>query len=320
MPVRPLLFVLSSPCPLTPIPHQLILLSGLPTSGKTQRTQQIQADFSSRISSSTDPHIRSLRIVHISDSSLGLSRTVYDAGRAEKDARAAFSSAVKRELTRETIVLADGMNYIKGFRYQLYCEAKAVRTTSCVVQPAVPPAVAREWNEKALAEGSGGYDKELWENLVFRHEEPNGMNRWDAPLFVVPYDDEHPPYEEIWDALVGKPGERKEVRPNAATVLKKGAESGYLAFLERVCGEVVKEVEEWGRENGGQGGSVEIRCSDVVQGREGPVVVEVPVDGVKGPQLQRLRRQFVAQNRVNEIDKRRVGGLFVDYLNDAFQD
>ena len=42
-------------------------------------------------------------------------------------------SAVKRLLTPDTIVLADGMNYIKGYRYQMYCESKAVRTPNCVV-------------------------------------------------------------------------------------------------------------------------------------------------------------------------------------------
>ncbi len=36
-------------------------------------------------------------------------------------------------LGRDTIVIADGLNYIKGYRYQLYCEAKAVQTASCVV-------------------------------------------------------------------------------------------------------------------------------------------------------------------------------------------
>lgn len=74
-----------------------------------------------------------MKIVHINDQSLGLDRVLYDAGRLEKNARATFMSAVKRELGADTIVIADGMNYIKGYRYQLYCDAKEARTTSCVV-------------------------------------------------------------------------------------------------------------------------------------------------------------------------------------------
>lgn len=64
---------------------------------------------------------------------LGLSREVYRDARTEKDARATEFSAIKRALGKDSIVIADGLNYIKGFRYQIYCEAKAVQTPSCVV-------------------------------------------------------------------------------------------------------------------------------------------------------------------------------------------
>ncbi|TKX18160.1 hypothetical protein C1H76_9633 [Elsinoe australis] len=298
----------------------LILLSGLPTSGKTHRSNQIITDFTKRITTSTSPRIAKLRIVHINDQSLGLDRAVYDAGRAEKDARAAFASAVKRELGQDTIVVADGMNYIKGFRYQLYCEAKAVRTTFCVVQlqPAVPPSTCAALNDAALSQKTGGYAPSQFENLVFRHEEPNGLNRWDSPLFVVPHDDADPPYDAIWEALIGTDGERKVVRPNAATVLKKASEEGYLPFLERVCGDVVRQVEAWGREHEEGGGRVRVTFEGEKEGEE--MFVQLPVEGVRGPQLQRLRRQFVAMNRVSEVEKKRIGILFVEYLNDAFQE
>jgi protein KTI12 len=54
---------------------------------------------------------------------------------------------------------------------------------------------------------------------VFRYEEPNGMTRWDSPLFTVVYDDDTPPFEQIWEAMIGSDGQRKIVKPNAATVL-----------------------------------------------------------------------------------------------------
>lgn len=63
-----------------------------------------------------------------------MSRASYGNARDEKKARAEGYSAVKRVLGKDTIVIADGLNYIKGFRYQLYCEAKAVHSTSCVVR------------------------------------------------------------------------------------------------------------------------------------------------------------------------------------------
>lgn len=33
----------------------------------------------------------------------------------------------------KTIVIADSMNYIKGFRYQMYCIAREQKTTYCVL-------------------------------------------------------------------------------------------------------------------------------------------------------------------------------------------
>ena len=117
----------------------MILISGYPSSGKTHRSQQLIAHFSRAISESSDPRVKRLKVHHVDDTSLGVSRDVYAAAsRLEKDARATFSSAVKRLLSRDALVVADGLNYIKGFRYQLYCEAKAVQTPSCVVSSCVP--------------------------------------------------------------------------------------------------------------------------------------------------------------------------------------
>jgi protein KTI12 len=90
----------------------------------------------------------------------------------EKKARGALLSAVERLLNRDTIVIADALNYVKGFRYQLYCVARAVSTPHCTVSYSdgdvcdccewmidlclyfgqlycgVPVDLARRWNEE----------------------------------------------------------------------------------------------------------------------------------------------------------------------------
>lgn len=113
---------------------QLILISGYPASGKTHRSNQLVEFFKSKIQASSDARISRLKVCHINPQSLGLNRDVYQEAQTEKDARATEYSAIKRALGKDTIVIADGLNYIKGFRYQLYCEAKAVQTPSCVVR------------------------------------------------------------------------------------------------------------------------------------------------------------------------------------------
>ncbi|CZT22792.1 related to Protein kti12 [Ramularia collo-cygni] len=291
----------------------LILISGYPSSGKTTRSHQIINYFQQKIATSTEPRVKRLKIIHINDDNLGLSRDVYAAARPEKDARATFSSAIKRHLSQDTIVVADGMNYIKGFRYQLYCEAKAMQTTNCVVHVGTQAAQCREWNDNNQNQDSTpSYAPEVFENLIFRYEEPNGMSRWDAPLFTLPVEDAEPPNEAIWEALIGSDGKQKVVRQNLATVLKPAAEQDYLYELDKTTSDVIGLITGWQQDHSGEGGG-EIPVPD------SELVISLPVSTPSLPQLQRLRRQFINLNRQHTLGKSRIRDLFIDYLNDSFQ-
>ncbi|KAI9767805.1 MAG: hypothetical protein M1840_005486 [Geoglossum simile] len=317
--------------------YELIILSGYPSSGKTHRARQLLDFFDSKIAlnsslPSPDPRIARLKTHHVFDQPLGISREVYRDSRKEKDARAAEYSAVKRVLGRDDIVVADGLNYIKGFRYQLFCEAKALGTPSCVVSficrlwgnwmlkirevhIGTPAQTCREINSRLLAslENDGGYPDDVLEGLIFRYEEPNGMTRWDSPLFTVLYSDDAPPYEAIWEATIGKEGEAKVVKPNAATVLKPAAESNYLYELDKTTRSILTRILEWQKDHPGEAGG-EITVPDV-QARKNVILVSP----LSLPQLQRLRRQFISLNRQHTLPQARIADLFVDYLNDNFR-
>ena len=217
-------------------------------------------------------------------------------------------------------MILDHANYIKGWRYQLYCEAKAVRTPHCVVHVGTPIEKAREINEGRLAArkegkegGEAAYEPENWENLVFRYEEPNAMARWDAPLFTVLWDDELPPGELIWDALIGSEnGGKKTVRPNQATVLKKVSGEDYLYELDRSTQAILNRILEWAKDHPGEGGG------EVNVGEGEELVVELSAKPVGLPALQRLRRQFISLNRKDAVPVQRIKETFVGYLNDSF--
>jgi protein KTI12 len=298
-------------------------------------------------------------VYYISDYTLSIPRNVYDLeskdqnersnNASEKDARAKVYGEVKRVLNQGNIVVLDaaGGNYIKGWRYQLYCEAKAVRTPSCVVHVGTPVEKARTINEQRLrqrdaqrdgwedgttATATGReeaskdgrdqemideepYERDTWENLVFRYEEPNGMNRWDSPLFTVVWDDENPPCDAIWDAMIGtKDGKPVIVRPNQATVMKPSIGEGYLHELDRITQEVLRKIIEWSKDHEGEGGEVVID-----EGPKGRVTVELPANAMSLPALQRLRRQFISLNRQTAVSVARIKESFVGYLNDSFQ-
>lgn len=115
----------------------LVILSGLPSSGKTKRAQELKEFFERRLASQdngTDSKTKDYRIHIVNDESLNLNKHVsYNTAADEKKARGALMSAVERLLSKDDIVIADSLNYIKGFRYQLYCVARAIGTPHCVV-------------------------------------------------------------------------------------------------------------------------------------------------------------------------------------------
>ena len=60
------------------------------------------------------------------------------------------------------------------------------------------------------------------------------MNRWDSPLFAVIAEDEEPPFDSIWEAIIGNDGAQKVVRPIQATVLVSCVKRG--PFVDVVSG------------------------------------------------------------------------------------
>ena len=51
----------------------------------------------------------------------------------EKMTRGFIKSNVEKSLSPDVIVIVDSMNYIKGFRYELFCLARASKTTNCLL-------------------------------------------------------------------------------------------------------------------------------------------------------------------------------------------
>ncbi|RDA93564.1 hypothetical protein CP533_6149 [Ophiocordyceps camponoti-saundersi (nom. inval.)] len=308
----------------------LIVVTGLPTSGKSTRAQQLYDYLTERL---TDSKARRLHL--ISDDSLSIPRSVYDlspaslpahtrsANASEKDARAAVYGAVKRVLSERDFVILDGLNYIKGWRYQLHCEAKAVRTPSCILQVGCSVDAARNVNQERLQRAdANAYEAANWENLVYRYEEPNAMARWDSPLFTLIWDDDadrtRGTFDALWEAIAGDG--RPVVRPNQATAPRgRDADGDYLYVLERETQNVVKCILDQQKDGG------DVKLPSATPGRP-DLVLEMPVGKTLGlPQLQRLRRAFVGLNRggigLESVGNMTAGGvrdMFVRYLNDAF--
>lgn len=93
--------------------------------------------------------------------------------------------------------------------------------------------------------------------------------------------------------------------------LKQPASSpDYLYELDQATQNIVNGVLDWQKSHEGEVGG-EIILPDVG-------TVELPGRTVALPQLQRLRRQFITLNRQHKLMKERIGGAFVEYLNDSW--
>lgn len=201
----------------------LIIISGLPASGKSTRAQELHKYFSGR---SKSVHIVS---ENVAIPKAGFQKNDYFASsQNEKIVRADLKSETIRLLNKHDVVILDAGNYIKGYRYELYCASKAARTPQCTLFCGAARDVAWQMNSQraetvqaALADDSAApidnssvaYTREIFDALCMRFEEPVANSRWDAPLFVCIPSHERLDLDAIYAALY----ECKAPPPNLST-------------------------------------------------------------------------------------------------------
>lgn len=101
----------------------LIVICGVPGSGKTTRANELREYF----------EVQKEKVVHvvseneIVDSSGRNKNEIYGESKLEKNIRADLKSNSLRLLNKNDVVIIDGGNYIKGYRYEIYCASKAAR-------------------------------------------------------------------------------------------------------------------------------------------------------------------------------------------------
>jgi protein KTI12 len=88
------------------------------------------------------------------------------------------------------------MNYIKGFRYELFCIAKSYGMMHGVIWVLCPSDAGDAWNDLRIRQiqkntdmvgdtGNEFYTQDMMNALRLRFEPPDQRNRWDRPLFRV---------------------------------------------------------------------------------------------------------------------------------------
>jgi protein KTI12 len=193
-----------------------LVLAGHPCVGKTAFAHLLAKRALSHPSASIS------QIVHVSEATACPDQTkaeCYSNSHTEKTTRAALKSEFDRAVISSaannkgnTLVILDSLNYIKGYRYELYCISKAAgerhgvvwimgsssdeqfNSASFLSQSDVL-AIKRNQlrketqsiqNDDDAIDLDGYYeDDETMTQLVLRFEPPDEKNRWENPLFKV---------------------------------------------------------------------------------------------------------------------------------------
>ncbi|KAL3501495.1 hypothetical protein ACH5RR_035944 [Cinchona calisaya] len=294
----------------------LVVICGQPSSGKSIATTCLAEALNA-----TEPK-PSVRIINETAFHLNRNQSYADMT-AEKNLRGVLRSEVDRSLSKDDIVIVDSLNSIKGYRYELWCLARAAGIRYCVLFCDVDEDCCRKWNEERWEKEEPAYDDNIFEDLVRRFEKPDRRNRWDSPLF------------ELWPAREGiekssaaileavsyltkkvdsKTRDVKILQPTIATQNARFSGANSLYEMDKATQEVINViVEAQSKALGGPLGSVSL----------GPELPAVNMSTYVGlPELRRLRRTFIKLTGQSSLsgppppsDADSAKRMFADYLN-----
>lgn len=170
----------------------LIIVTGHPSSGKSTVVDRLAKKFEEKGKNCVFSALKFLKIPIIPGKDYliirdedygGFDRKNYEFSNKEKDLRSWIRSQVQQNLTKNKVIICDALNYIKGYRYELFLAAKMSKTTYCVVECS-PPVATCHWLNEQKPEVER-YPKEIIDQLMMRYERPDTKLRWEKPLFEV---------------------------------------------------------------------------------------------------------------------------------------
>ncbi|XP_064422143.1 protein KTI12 homolog isoform X1 [Latimeria chalumnae] len=269
----------------------LVLMCGFPCSGKSRRA----AELKEYLLKSTDR-----KVYIVGEETLGLDKnSVFADPQKEKNLRGALRAEVERRINKEDVVVLDSLNYIKGYRYELFCLIKHAQTPHCLIHCLTAAEVSSLWNTNREAEQQ--YTQDIFDALVMRFEAPDSQNRWDSPLFTVQKEDTLP-FETICDAIF----HRKAPPPNQSTQSQPLSSTNFLYELDKVTQDVLTAVLS------AQKTSIP---GDLITVPGAQEKIEL-TRNLNMAELRKLRRQFISYTKMHPTENiSQIANMFVQYLN-----
>eukprot|EP00252_Welwitschia_mirabilis_P002582 TRINITY_DN12531_c0_g1_i3.p1 TRINITY_DN12531_c0_g1~~TRINITY_DN12531_c0_g1_i3.p1 ORF type:complete len:222 (-),score=37.08 TRINITY_DN12531_c0_g1_i3:306-971(-) len=210
-----------------------------------------------------------------------------------------------------------------GYRYELWCLARAAGIRYCVLYCDTEESYVRAWNEARRERGGASYDDKILDDLIRRFEKPDGRNRWDSPLFEL-----KPSHEQIQESspvildavsfltkrVDPKSRDVRVLQPTIATQNMRTSQTNSLYELDCATQDVINAIINSQSEGYGDN----INCIDLGEG-----LPKINVNrSARLPELRRLRRTFMKLAGQSSLsgpppptDAQSAKRLFIDYLN-----
>jgi len=111
----------------------LIVVVGRPCTGKTTFSQRLAEYLRQHLPAAADGVGVGSSVELINEESLHINKRVgYSSSLDEKNTRSSLKAVAMNKLTVSCCVIVDSLNYIKGYRYELYCSARSLRYGRCL--------------------------------------------------------------------------------------------------------------------------------------------------------------------------------------------
>lgn len=277
----------------------LIIVTGKPCSGKSRASQILYNHLKQM-----GREVEWIREEELSPSSSR--QNGYRTDTDEKRSRGMFYSQIERQLSSKKILIADGLNYIKGFRYQLYCLARSLQTTHLCLNVICREDVCLERNVE--------YPPKVIKDLFLRFEEANSSHKWDSPLVTVNgmSDDSIEWLQEVLEKIALTPMKASLSTAtsymNTATPSSVTKDPHWLEELSTRTETVVREI--W-QKILSLGVPLTISSLPSLQSTKRPLVIRknIPLS-----LLQSQKRQYQHLTRIHPVALAEIESSFFEYL------